>query len=104
MIITTTGRGFEFTEFYDRYNQKCSVQKSSLATEDCIWFGVDDVNPKIMARDAAKCGVQTEEEVGWVTFPIPSEVLLSTRMHLTREQVADLIPILQKFVDTGELK
>lgn len=104
MNITTTERGFEFAEFYDRYNQKCSLQKSSLVAEDCIWFGVDNADPKIMARDAAKYGIETEEDSGWVTFPIPSEVLLSTRMHLTREKVANLIPILQNFVDTGELK
>mgnify|MGYP006958843775 CR=1 FL=1 len=37
-------------------------------------------------------------------YEIPKEVLLTTRMHLTQKQVKDLIPILQKFVDTGELK
>jgi hypothetical protein len=36
-------------------------------------------------------------------YPIPKEVLLSTRMHLNREQVKEIIPILQKFVDTGDL-
>ncbi|EES51170.1 hypothetical protein NE172_01985 [Clostridium botulinum] len=47
---------------------------------------------------------KTETEgTGWVAYPIPEDVLLSTRMHLTRGQVKELIPILQKFVDTGEI-
>ncbi|MCK9544475.1 MAG: hypothetical protein M0R03_20850 [Novosphingobium sp.] len=41
-----TSRGFEYYEFIDRYNTKCSLQKSSLAFEDCIWLGCDDANPK----------------------------------------------------------
>jgi len=40
---------------------------------------------------------------GWVDYAIPEDVFLTTRMHLTREQVKMLIPILQKFVDTGEI-
>ena len=40
-IVETTERGFAIINFEDRYDFKCSLQKSSLATEDCIWFGVD---------------------------------------------------------------
>jgi len=36
MKKTTTGRGFQYIEFEDRYGHKCSLQKSSLATEDAI--------------------------------------------------------------------
>jgi hypothetical protein len=76
MQIEHTPRGFSISEFTDRYGCKCSIQKSSLATEDCIWLGVD-VNIK------------------------GKEVY--TRMHLTQKMVADLLPILQKFVETGDL-
>lgn len=96
-------RGFPTATFNDRYGSRCSIQKSSIATEDCIWFGVDDASPQIMASDAQKMGMPTSSNNGWVPFPIPKEVLLTTRMHLTREQVADLLPLLQKFVETGEL-
>lgn len=41
--------------------------------------------------------------VGWVKYPIPEDVSLHTRMHLTRTGVEKLLPVLQKFVDTGEL-
>lgn len=65
---TLTERGFVRGEFTDHYGLACSLQKSSLATRDCIWLGVDD-----------------------------------HRMHLTQEHVAALLPMLQHFVETGEL-
>jgi len=34
-----TGRGFAILYFVDRYGMTCTLQKSSLATEDCVWFG-----------------------------------------------------------------
>jgi len=103
MEKTTTNRGFDLGKFTDRYGVKCSIQKSSLATEDAIWLGVDDPEPKIMASQAAHHGIQTEETSGWVPYPIPKDVLLKTRMHLTQDQVAELLPMLQKFVETGEI-
>jgi len=92
-----TARGFALYEMVDMYGCGCSLQKSSLATEDAIWLGIDDADPKIMASKVMPNGT------GWVKYIIPEDVLLSTRMHLSREQVAELIPILQKFVDTGEI-
>lgn len=101
--LETTSRGFALGTFRDRGGHECSIQKSSLATEDAIWLGVNDAEPKIMASQAAEHGVETTETYGWVPFPIPKAVLLTTRMDLTREQVANLLPVLQYFVDTGEL-
>ena len=72
-----TVRGFDRAEFIDRYGQKCSIQKSSLATEDCIWLGVDTNI--------------TGEDVG-------------ERMHLTQEAARDLWPVLRDFARTGELR
>lgn len=34
-----TERGFTKGEFRDKYGLECRIQKSSLATEDCIWLG-----------------------------------------------------------------
>lgn len=106
-IITpgATARGFSRLTFSDRYGAECSIQMSSLATEAAIWFGINDAQPQIMASDALKMGFSTGgQTTGWVPYKVPDEVLLSTRMHLTREQVAALIPVLQHFVDTGEVK
>ncbi len=69
-----TERGFNRGEFVDRYDSKCSIQESSLATEAAIWFGVD---VDFKGNEA--------------------------RMHLTQEQVQDLLPLLQEFVQTGGL-
>lgn len=59
MIQSKTERGFSVIIFSDRYEAECSIQKSSLATEDAIWFGVNNPNPIIMASDAAANGVNT---------------------------------------------
>lgn len=103
-----TARGFKLMSFVDRNNEICSIQESSIATESCIWIGVDDPNPRIMCSDARKLGLRDmkedpEENVGWCPFDVPKEVLMSTRMHLTVEQVKALLPILTKFVETEEL-
>ena len=103
-----TARGFMLKEFTDFYGHECSIQKSSLAGIDCIWFGIDDPNPQIMARDAVRLGLKPveggEKDNGWVPFAIPEEVSINTRMHLTRGQVAKLLPSLIRFVITGRLK
>jgi hypothetical protein len=97
-------RGFRTGTFTDRYGEKCSIQKSSLATEDAIWLGIDDAKPRILCSDAVRLGIaEIGNPVGWMPFAVPEEVLFSTRMHLTQEQVKELLPILQKFVETGEI-
>jgi len=92
-----TRRGFSLIEFKDFYGLECSIQKSSLATDDAIWIGIDNPNPQIMASKTKEGGT------GWVPYSIPEDVSLSTRMHLTVYQVKDLLPILTKFVETGEI-
>ena len=101
--LRNTQRGFSIGEFVDQYGAKCSVQHSSIATKDCIWFGVDDPNPQIIASQAKEFGVETDQSNGWVKYPVPKEVLINTRMHLSREDVKKLLPLLQRFADTGSL-
>ncbi len=103
MKTKANARGFGIAQFKDRNKVECSIQKSSLATEDCIWLGVNDADPQIMVSQAAQLGIQTKETSGWIPYPVPKEVLFNTRMHLTRKQVKDLLPLLQKFVETGEI-
>jgi len=92
-----TERGFDVIEFEDDYGHSCSLQKSSVATRDCIWLGIDNASPQIMASDTQQGGT------GWVDYHIPDNVLLWTRMHLNRQQVRDLLPYLQQFADTGDI-
>ena len=94
MKIEKTPRGFEISEFTDLYGKECSIQKSSLASADAIWLGVD--NPGLTVFENEKKGK-------YLVVEMPKNFSVSSRMHLNREQIAELLPILQKFVDTGEL-
>ena len=77
MEIETTQRGFGIANFKDRYNQECSIQDSSLATEPAIWLGVDNTGESMGNKEGQ-------------------------RMHLTINQVKELLPLLQYFVATGD--
>ena len=79
-LAPANDRGFLKGAWLDRYGEKCSIQKSSLAEEDCIWLGCD--HETIHHTTGERCGA---------------------RMHLTQQMVADLLPLLQHFVETGEL-
>lgn len=74
-----TNRGFQRGEWRDRYGRKCSIQESSLATEFCLWLGCDEI------------------------IHAPGFEPHNGRIHLTQETAAELIPLLQRFVETGEL-
>lgn len=89
-----THRGFRFYEFKDRNDHKCSLQKSSIATEHCIWIGLDSADPKKLVQNK-----------GWVdaSDEIPGGVELNTRMHLTQDQARVLAKELEYFAETGEL-
>lgn len=71
----TSSRGFFFYVFKDIYGAECSISESSLATKAAIWLG------------QGMCDKCKEP----------------TRMHLDQKLAKHLIPLLQHFVDTGEL-
>lgn len=71
--IRNLPRGFARMDFEDRYGKPCSIQDSSLATERCIWLGVNTAGGKL------------------------------SRMHLTQAMVAALLPLLERFVATGSI-
>lgn len=75
MKIERTNRGFSVARFTDRYKSKCSIQNSSLASENAIWLGVDT------DFEGKEC----------------------TRMHLTVKMVRELLPLLHDFVDHGSI-
>jgi len=82
-------RGFDRIEFRDYYGAACSLQYSSLATDQAIWLGVD--------RD--EYGNEMSVRDDGLGNAIPGG-----RMHLTRSMVAELLPYLQRFVTEGRLK
>lgn len=79
MDVKRTSRGFSLIEFTDRNGEKCSLQKSSIATEDCIWLGSDEDPKKHLGQ--------------W----------LGSRMHLSQAQVKELLVPLKFFAKTGRL-
>lgn len=93
MEIKKTSRGFCYGDFTDLNNDECSIQESSLATQPAIWLGINDANPQILVPNE-----------GWKFYPIPEDVLLSTRMHLSVPLAKMLIRELQYFVEHGCLK
>lgn len=107
--VTRTKRGFEAITFKDYYGASCSLQASSLALYQkpgvsAVWLGVDDPQPKCLHGDAAALGVKTDATCGWVDCPISDKILLTTRMHLDRKQVAALITALQNWLKKGSFK
>lgn len=97
-----TQRGFAYYEFTEVNGEKCNIQKSSSAMEDCIWLGSKEIGLKGFVpygnpswRDVSEN--QIKQAFGF------QDIIANNRMHLSRKQVAELLPILQKFVDTGEI-
>lgn len=80
ITMTPTGRGFARGEFTDLYGEACSIQESSLMDPDAIWLGCEHETKHRATGEP--CGA---------------------RMHLTKQMAADLIPLLQRFVETGRL-
>lgn len=98
-----TCRGFRFYEFKDRNGYDCTLQKSSIATEDCVCVGLESASPIVLHSDATKLGIKHNKTCGYVDYPIPKEVSLNTRMHLTQSQAKELGKALIYFSETGEL-
>lgn len=91
MEILNTERGFAFADFEDANGSKCSIQKSSAAMHDAIWLGIEVPYINVMIDGA------------WKDIHLPDEAVIGSRMHLTQKMVKELLPMLQRFVDTGEL-
>lgn len=107
--VEKTGRGFEIVNFQDCYNTPCSLQASSLAEFEkpgtsAVWLGTSDAQPKVMWHEAAALGVKNDATSGWVPYPIPEQVLLSTRMHLNRKHVKALIGHLRAWLKTDSFR
>ena len=98
-----TERGFERIEFEDCYQQKCVLQESSSALQECIWLGLAKAEPVIMESDAKELGIEGESVSGFMPYPIPEQVHISSQMHLNKEQATELIIKLIKWVQSGEL-
>ncbi len=97
MKLKNTQRGFSRGEFKDKDGVECSIQISSIAGEDCIWLGANDIGISI----GYPWREVSEEEI---IAKFGGKALVgNNRMHLNRKQIKKLLPLLIKFVETGEL-
>jgi hypothetical protein len=110
------GRGFKLVKFRDEYGEDCSIQESSRTAcenddrtvddpKGWIWLGIDDAKPRIMKAKARALGIEPPpgEVGGWMPYPLPEDVLLTTRMHLNETQVRGLVARLTLWLETGSL-
>lgn len=86
-----TDRGFVILQFKDSYDEVCDIQRSSIADDDCVWVGIHDPHPQILASKVKSGGT------GWIDYNIPSDVLITHRMLLSRKLSITLALKLLKF-------
>lgn len=84
MNFTTSQRGFRHGKFHDTYGCECSISESSAAGYNAIWFGMDRDNEGN-------------------AFKHVDGHPLGARMHLSQDQIKELLPILQFFAENGYL-
>lgn len=95
MRKTKTARGFGIRKFKDVNGVECSVQESSSG--DNIWLGACEIGLAVGYPWREISDAEIKAKFG-------AEVIQSNRrMHLNIKQVKELIPILQKFVESGEI-
>lgn len=99
MEVEFTSRGFGKVSFSDCNGVECSLQESSLATDNAIWLGANKIGLKYFK--AFQGGWKDMPEVD--EFRINEHYSANTRMHLTQEQVKKLLPFLIHFAETGNI-
>lgn len=96
--VKHTERGFAYVEFEDNNGTACNIQKSSLADDDAIWIGAKEIGLK---KFTPYQGWEDQDTRGDPPYGIT--FVANNRMHLTRWQVAALLPVLQHFAATGDV-
>lgn len=94
MEIKKTSRNFDYGKFEDINRNQCSLQASSLATDDAIWLGIDDPELVVFENDSRGAYIKTV---------MPRNFSVNARMHLNRDQVALILPRLISFAENGTL-
>lgn len=119
LMEKVTPRGFKRYGFNDKHGHECSIQMSSFAgvfeevepddNDPRIIIGIDRPEIKVFAPGA-----------GWITMEYPSfksndqsdcddpiptgcTTFIDGRMELSQTQIKEILPILQKFAETGEI-
>jgi len=100
MEIKKTIRCFAVAEFSDAKGTPCSIQESS-GDGPAIWFGAKQIGLKEFVanrvpawKEISKCDESD----------IRHHHVANNRILLTQEIVKELLPILQRFAETGNLE
>lgn len=97
METNQTGRGFLVGKFLDANGVACSIQESSVVSEEGhIWLGCDDIGLKKFTPYKGWEDISLEHNA-----PYGVTHIANTRMHLSQSQVADLLPTLAYFAEHG---
>ena len=110
-IADTDSNGWPLVEFSDHYETAAYLKCSSIIGDyddssdrpgtSCVWLGAQQVDAKILCKNAHLVGLKTDKKVGWMDFPIPEDVSLQASLHLNREQAKGLIERLTEWLETG---
>lgn len=94
MKRTKTKRGFTIIKFKDDAGIDCSIQESSTTG---IWIGAYELglNVGYPWRKISDDEIRSKFNA--------SEFVANNRIRLTEKQLKKLIPVLQKFIEKGEL-
>ena len=91
-----TDRGFKYIEFHDINGIRCNIQKSSMAIENGIWVGAEEIGLKHFKAGQGWKDVKLKQDTD-------DHYVANNRMHLTQWQVQELLPVLVYFAEFGEL-
>lgn len=90
MKLMATNRGTSRLEFKDSDGVECSLQGPSDVPH--IWLGCNSNRHKIFKPGE-----------GWCDLDLGEGVICSSGMHLTQDQIRELLPYLQRFANTGSV-
>lgn len=83
----------QLVTFGDHHGRECSLQISTVSESPALWMGCNELGLS-----------QHIPGLGWQAVDLEGgEVKGNTRMHLTKEQVSALLPLLTRFVEEGVL-
>lgn len=99
METKTTQRGFDYKEFEDSKGVKCSIQQSSIATEEAIWFGCDDIPVRFTREQVAELLPTLQQFV--LTGELETEKEVEKRGFIATKKPVDIeyVPFERQFHD-----
>lgn len=101
--------GKELVRFKDVLGNVCTIETTpghgGVAIGGfSVRIGVEKAIARIQARDARARGMTTTQKTGLIKYPIPEEVQIDTAAVLARNQVAELIELLLRWLKRGSFE